>query len=249
MRPAKNLKDGKIYAVKTYNKLKLTEKNKKDIVYLETSILERLNHKGIVKMFDRIENRRNIHIIMEHAGDQHLKQKILNNKIQGKSALYKIMQKIASAVEYMHSLHISHNDLKLENIVLKQNEPKIVDFGFGRTDADRKMSMICGTPNYMSPELLARQIHFAKPCDVWALGVIFYFMLHKKFPFVAKNEIELMQTVKTGEVEYRPDLENWMIDLFEDIFEVEVIDRILIGDVVRRLGEGLIRLEMQDGED
>jgi len=217
----------------------LSEKNKKETVYLEAEILlEKLSHPGIVSIYDRIENRRNIHIVMEHAGDENLKQKISNSKNFSREKLYKIMIKISKAVEYMHILDITHNDLKLENIVLKNLEPKIVDFGFGRKNCSKKMSMICGTPNYMSPELLAREIHYAKPCDVWALGVIFYYMLHKKFPFVAKTEIDLIEKVKSGYVVYGPEIDFWLVDVFKGIFKVDSQDRWDIGEVVRRLEAG-----------
>ena len=72
---------------------------------------------------------------------------------------------------------------------------KVVDFGFSRAKASRSRTSICGTPNYMSPELLLKKKHYGKPADVWALGVLLYYMMTNKFPYYARSEEELIMKV------------------------------------------------------
>jgi serine/threonine protein kinase len=100
------------------------------------------------------------------------------------------------AVKYLHDECITHRDLKLENVVLNQeNEPCLVDFGFAVDEQDHSMpkaSQVCGTPNYMAPELFDKAIVDAYKTDVWAIGINLYLM-HSKgdFPFKGKTPKEL----------------------------------------------------------
>eukprot|EP00826_Nyctotherus_ovalis_P034295 TRINITY_DN2834_c0_g1_i2.p1 TRINITY_DN2834_c0_g1~~TRINITY_DN2834_c0_g1_i2.p1 ORF type:complete len:224 (+),score=43.52 TRINITY_DN2834_c0_g1_i2:83-754(+) len=99
-----------------------------------------------------------------------------------KIALFK---QIAMAIAYCHSKSVAHRDLKMENILITpQNYVKIIDFGFSvRTKPDWKCKILCGTPNYMAPEIISKHEYYPHPTDVWALGVIFYYILTGVFPF------------------------------------------------------------------
>ena len=81
----------------------------------------------------------------------------------------------------------------------------IVDFGFAtKIPLTEHTSTICGTPNYMSPELIMKKdVSDFKKTDSWALGVVLYYLLMKKFPFVGLKETELMLNV----IEASPNLE------------------------------------------
>lgn len=226
VRPARNLKTGKIFAIKTYNKLKLAD-NKKETVYRECRILKKIDHKNVIKLYEMFENRRNIHLVMEYGGDIDLKAKLDYQIKYSRKEIKSILRQIACALDYIHGLNIAHNDVKLENIVITKKDVKLVDFGFARENCDKKITMICGTPNYMSPELLMREKHCAKKSDVWAFGVLmFYTLSGKKFPFVAKNEIELLQIVRDGNVDYSK---------LEDRQAEEVLRKIFVIDPLKRI--------------
>jgi len=67
-----------------------------------------------------------------------------------------------SAVAYLHNFGLVHRDLKLENILINDtggmNEIKIIDFGFATNcQAGHRLSMFCGTPCYMDPDLVKRK--------------------------------------------------------------------------------------------
>lgn len=239
VRPARKLSTGKVYAIKTYNKLKLADKEK-NIVSREAKILKKIDHENIIKLYEMHENRRNIHLVMEFGGKIDLKARLdkLPKLDQNESKF--ILRQIAEALNHIHSLNIAHNDVKLENIVLtkssKKNFVKLVDFGFARENCDKMITMICGTPNYMSPELLMREKHDAKKSDVWAFGVLaFYFLGGKKFPFKVKNEIELLEQVKECDIDYSG---------LGDPEAVEMLQRVFVVEPGKRAGfEELLRMK------
>ena len=227
VRPAIHLHNGKIFAIKTYNKIKLCNPSKRENVESEILHLTTLSHPNVIQFIDRFENRRNIHVVIEYAGKNNLK-KVLDDEKQkyelrrsksqigvclgqslwpgvGVSRALKYVRQVIEAVQHIHSRGVVHRDLKLENVVINEDshELKLVDFGFAREDRMEVMrSEICGTPNYMAPELHLREKHLSKPTDIWAIGVIIYYLLTGSFPFFGKTEVELNQSVIKAEPDY-----------------------------------------------
>jgi polo-like kinase 1 len=91
-----------------------------------------------------------------------------------------------SALKYLHAHRVIHRDLKLGNLFLTDKmEEKIGDFGLATKlefEGDRKRT-ICGTPNYIAPEILDGKQGHSYEVDIWSLGVIIYTLLIGKPPF------------------------------------------------------------------
>ncbi|KAL4139572.1 hypothetical protein PRIC2_003067 [Phytophthora ramorum] len=128
---------------------------------------------------------------------------------------------ILSALEYLHDQGLLYRDLKLENLVLdKVGYLKILDFGFTKPDAQRaedgnddgektqsaRNLTLCGSMDYMAPEVLLRQSHDHR-VDVWSFGIIMYEMLLGKTPFYHENPRELGRRITTENVEFPNDFE------------------------------------------
>ena len=93
---------------------------------------------------------------------------------------------IINALKYLHAHRIIHRDLKLGNLFLNDKmEIKLGDFGLAtKLDFDgEKKRTICGTPNYIAPEVLEGKCGHSYEVDVWSLGVIIYTLIIGKPPF------------------------------------------------------------------
>ncbi|XP_003381647.1 protein kinase 2 [Trichinella spiralis] len=92
-------------------------------------------------------------------------------------------------LDYMHSKNIVYRDLKMENILLnEQAHIRLVDFGFSKQlDGSRRTNTICGTLNYMAPEIFSG---FGYDCSVdwWSLGVLLHTLAVGEFPFQVSRE-------------------------------------------------------------
>lgn len=99
-----------------------------------------------------------------------------------------IFKQIVESVEYCHQNLIFHRDLKTENIMVdKEKNVKLIDFGFSlRQRSLGRLSLFCGTPNYMSPEVILKKEYYGGPNDIWALGVLLFRISSGRFPFVGK---------------------------------------------------------------
>jgi serine/threonine protein kinase len=96
-----------------------------------------------------------------------------------------IFRQIVEAVAYCHRQGVYHRDIKSENVLIdKYRKIKIIDFGFSIKSApSTKLTLFCGTPNYMSPEIILKRDYLGGPSDTWALGVLLFVLTAGYFPF------------------------------------------------------------------
>lgn len=116
----------------------------------------------------------------------------------------KVLLKICEGLKFLHQNRIVHSDIKLQNILCSDHDTvKIADFGFSKIltleQAENfgyvKGGSIQGTPRYMSQELLTEgRISFGN--DVWALGVLIYFVNYDKYPFNGKDREKTFALIK-----------------------------------------------------
>ena len=120
------------------------------------------------------------------------------------------MRATLSAVSYLHDHGIVHRDLKPENLLFRTPEDNadllIADFGLSRIMDEEQFHVLtttCGTPGYMAPEIFKKTGH-GKPVDIWAIGVITYFLLCGYTPFDRESNLEEMQAILVADYSFTP---------------------------------------------
>ena len=121
----------------------------------------------------------------------------LNKRCMTRLQKYSVMKQITKAVKFLHKHNMLHRDIKLENILVtpEDNEKlnaKLIDYGLAASlEFDEEIELIrdCGSPAYKAPEVIpieydvySLHIH-TKAIDIFSLGVLFYALLYKKYPF------------------------------------------------------------------
>ena len=227
--------------MKIYEKEKLNDNSKKKCVIREIEILKRIKHKNIAKLIEVINTHKQILIIQELVNGISLREyynrEIRNQKgiSEHKSNIFKkIFKQIFEAMNYLHKHHISHRDIKLENILMTRDyEIKIIDFGFGIYNPENKLqNFFCGTPNYMPPEIAYKKPYFGDKADLWSLGILIYKMFCADFPFKGKTEKDLYKYIKKGTftlASYTPD---YIKRIIYNLIEVDPYRRITCEDVL-----------------
>lgn len=203
--------------MKIYDKIRLNDPVKKRSVSREITLMQRLDHPNIVKFYDSIDTNKTINLVMEHVKGKslysYLKAKRYR-RIDERDAKI-LFKQIVDGVNYLHKQNIAHRDLKPDNILLEDKygsgsfstdlNVKIIDFGFSISmQGEKKLRTFCGTPSFMSPEIVSKKEYCGKQVDLWALGVILYSMVFGRTPFRAENERELYRKISKGSF-YFPD--------------------------------------------
>ncbi len=179
----------------------LTKQTLKRALATEINIMQGLDHPNIVKLIavvtDHTDDNERLWVVMElcEGGDfrNFLKDPANPDKQRRLSEKWarKYMQDILNGLRYLRSKQIIHRDLKPHNLLMTKNRQniKISDFGFARIlGSDALEATMCGTPLYMSPQVLSGERYDSK-ADLWSVGVILYEMLCGVRPFRDVNDI------------------------------------------------------------
>ncbi|KAI8147469.1 hypothetical protein BJV82DRAFT_595554 [Fennellomyces sp. T-0311] len=183
-----HIETGQEVAIKLIKKDNIDSSTRMSKVEREISVLRKVRHPYIVKLYDVIETERYIGIILQCASGGELFEYILAHRYLKEKDASRLFAQLISGVHYMHKKHIIHRDLKLENLLLDRNRCIIItDFGFANQFSSAKddlMSTSCGSPCYAAPELVISEgLYVGSAVDIWSCGVILYAMLCGYLPF------------------------------------------------------------------
>ena len=226
---------GRLVAIKSINKTKITTERQKSKIQIETSIMKTLSKSDhIVKMFETYETQKHICIVMEYicAGDllSYIRKR---SKLNEQIAKY-IFKQIILGLQFIHNHNIVHRDIKLDNILIDlDNKIKICDFGVSKRVVNNdKMFDHCGTPTYIAPEILRNKGYEGYGVDVWSSGVVLYAMLSGTVPFKGNDLNELHDVIMKGSYKEIKDISNEASHLLKCILEVDPRKRISVNDIL-----------------
>jgi len=229
------------YAIKIYSRESLLDPQKRNTIKNEINILKQLDNVNVMKLYEDINTPKYLYLVMEYINGISLLETIKKDKnhyFEEKRAI-KIFIQIVKGISYCQSKNICHRDIKLENILLIDNDiVKIIDFGFAvKTNKETYQKLFCGTPSYMAPEIVNKEKYIAQYSDLWSLGVLFFAMLYGRFPFRAKTQDELFVKINEANVIFPDDIEvNYKIkDLLRKIFVVIPTQRISLNEILNEL--------------
>jgi tRNA A-37 threonylcarbamoyl transferase component Bud32 len=181
-----HIKTKEEFAVKIYPRKYLTDSTKRENIENEIRILSSIDNPNIIKFHKSVEGNKFIYIITDYAGSSSLQQILANGSVRSlpEANAAPFIFKIAHAIDYLHTKGIIHRDIKLHNILVHKDSLKLIDFGFAiKNQDDDLLKVFCGTPSYMSPEILQKKPYKGKPCDMWALGICVFRIIFGEFPF------------------------------------------------------------------
>ena len=134
-------------------------------------------------------------MILELLNGRSLRSILRSEKTFSEEKCTQILRPVLEALAYIHSLNISHRDIKLENIMLdSEGNPKIIDFGFS-IHSSKRLKTYCGTLPYMPPEMVNKRDYKGPSVDMWAFGVLMYITLTGLFPFIGFSEKDLIYKI------------------------------------------------------
>ncbi|GBG23829.1 RasGEF domain-containing serine/threonine-protein kinase X [Hondaea fermentalgiana] len=190
---------GLVVAIK---KQKLADPDLERYIRKELAILRRCNHPGLVKYIGACKvDEKTIYIATEYCRGGDLRRLLQSSRALGWKLRANILRGVADALEYMHDRGLIHRDVKTENVLLDETlNPKLCDFGFARdaapgTDARGRVMTMCGTDEFMAPEVIFGMAYDTK-ADVFGFGIIIAETIARKVP--GKRDKFLVRKPMTG---------------------------------------------------
>ncbi|RPH47520.1 MAG: serine/threonine protein kinase, partial [Planctomycetota bacterium] len=195
---------GRIVAVKVLRESMFGHSLVRERFARESQALARLDHAGVVKVFDAGSEGDKAYLVMELVAGESL-AKVLAAKRLDRRALLRLLEKVARGVQHAHEKGVIHRDLKPENILVTGEEPKVADFGLAHlvesSPALTRSGSVLGTPMYMAPEQVEGGKEITARTDVHALGVLLYEILAGRPPHTAESLPEVYAKIAREEPE------------------------------------------------
>jgi eukaryotic-like serine/threonine-protein kinase len=193
---------GRDVAIKLYNEAAPDDEGEQQITrkmfFNEAQMVGRLQHPGILPIFDAGEEDGRYYVVMEHIhGARTLAAYCRPDNLLPIDEVVKIIFGAARAMHYAHARGVVHRDIKPSNIMLTiQNEVRVIDFGiaFWRDTEVSAIRGVAGSPSYMSPEQVKAE-EIGPASDLYALGAVMYELLTGRRPFKASNLARLLHKI------------------------------------------------------
>ncbi|XP_077499477.1 serine/threonine-protein kinase NIM1 [Amblyomma americanum] len=240
-------------AVKILDKSKMDAKTQR-MLAREIASMEALHHPHVIRLYEVIETLSRVHLALEFAPGGELFQKITSDGRYTEEDARVVFAQVASAINHMHERNIVHRDIKAENVFIAgHNLVKVGDFGFSTQlrSRDEALGTFCGSPPYAAPELFRDESYAGPGVDVWALGVLLYFVVTACMPFRAQTVAALKKLILEGNYAIPEYLSESCKKLIASILQVCPQDRPTVADIGRsewlrsqRLPEGYPRYNM-----
>eukprot|EP00842_Homolaphlyctis_polyrhiza_P003477 jgi/Hompol1/412/HPOL_003644-RA len=196
------------FAVKVVHKPSLKSSKQTQKLLSEIKIHKSFAHPSIVKFHHVFEDDENVYMILELCENKTFVDMLKKRKRLTEPEVRYYMFQLLDSVRYMHRHGVIHRDIKLGNLFLaRRMQLKIGDFGLAtviKHDGERKMT-ICGTPNYIAPEVLSKEGHSFE-VDTWSVGIVMYTLVVGKPPFQTKDVKEIYERISRNEYEFPKDI-------------------------------------------
>ncbi|OMJ74005.1 hypothetical protein SteCoe_27187 [Stentor coeruleus] len=229
---ARHLITSALVAIKVLNKAEIKSKNLYLKVKREIKILRSFHHPNIIRLYDIVESSNSLLIVMEFLPGGELYNIIEQNRLSEDQVRMYFLQ-IFSGLEYIHTQGYSHRDIKLENLMLDQeNKVKIGDFGLSNVLKQGDfLKTQCGSPNYAAPEVISGEKYCGSEVDVWSLGVVLYALVARELPFDDPSIPALFARIKSGSYKFQHHFSDSLKDLIARMLNIDPIARITISQI------------------
>ncbi|OHS97315.1 hypothetical protein TRFO_36513 [Tritrichomonas foetus] len=204
IRLANHVQTGELVAVKTILKSNMNSHKKVTDLFREIQNLISLrDHKNIIKLYEVVDVGDSFYMVMEYADNNDLCQYISKNVTISENKIRSFFRVMLKTISDLHQRNIVHRSMKIESFLLDSKlRIKLIDFSNSRThkENDGLCTTISGTAQYEPPELIKGDPYDPKKLDSWTLGVIFYIMLFKEFPFNCPSLTETLQLILNSDI-------------------------------------------------
>ncbi|KAG8453888.1 hypothetical protein GDO86_000493 [Hymenochirus boettgeri] len=232
---AQSINTGIEVAIKMIDKKAMQKVGMVQRVRNEVEIHCQLKHPSILELYNYFEDNNYVYLILEmcHNGEMNRFLKNRKKPFSEEEARH-FMHQIVTGMLYLHSHGILHRDLTLSNLLLSSDmNIKIADFGLAAQlkMPNEKHFTMCGTPNYIAPEIATRSAHGLES-DVWSLGCMLYTFLVGRPPFDTDTVKNTLNKIVLADYEMPNFMSKEAKDLIFQLLRKNPADRLSLSSVL-----------------
>jgi len=176
-----------IVAIKVLQKSQLQKAGVEHQLRREIEIQSHLRNRNILRMYGYFFDTKRIYLILEYSPGGELYKRLMSKGRFTEQTSAQYISDLAQALDYCHQKHVIHRDIKPENLLVgAHGEIKIADFGWSVHAPTSRRNTMCGTLDYLPPEMVEGREH-DEQVDVWSLGVLLFEFLVGNPPFEAEG--------------------------------------------------------------
>lgn len=228
---AREKKEKFIIALKVLEKKQLADARVEHQLRREIEIQCHLRHRNILRLYGFFYDEKRVYLILEYAPQGELYRRLQKQGRFSEKLSAKYTLAMASALAYCHSKSVIHRDIKPENLLLGiQGEVKIADFGWSVHAPTSRRKTLCGTPDYLSPEMIKGKEH-SNAVDIWALGVLLFEFLVGNPPFEADDIKETYRRIVKCQAKFPAHVSAGARDLIAKMLRKEPHKRLALSKI------------------
>lgn len=222
-----------VVALKVLFKSQLQKAQVEHQLRREIEIQSHLRHPNILRLYGYFYDSIRVYLILEYAPQGELyKQLQKETKFTEKRSATYIAQ-LADALMYCHSKKVIHRDIKPENLLVSlKGDLKIADFGWSVHAPSSRRTTLCGTLDYLPPEMVENRRHDEK-VDLWGLGVLCYEFLVGKPPFEAPTSEETHKRISKVDLQFPSHVSAGARDLISKLLKHDPQKRLPLMEVLK----------------
>lgn len=199
---AREIESQYVVALKVLFKSQILDSEIEHQVRREVEIQCRLRHPNILRMYGYFHDEKRIYLILEYAKHGALYKLLKDHGRFDEKIAAAYVRDLTKALIYCHTKKVIHRDIKPENLLIGHKmELKIADFGWSVHSPSSRRMTLCGTLDYLSPEMVEGKPH-SYAVDIWSLGVLCYELLVGMPPFDAKDSHQTYRKIRYVIIKY-----------------------------------------------
>ena len=246
---AEDIKNSSLYALKIVDKTFLEILGKTEEAFIEQYMLIHLKNKNIINLISCFQTKQKLIFVLEYLKngnfEDYLKQIQSKNGILSYETSKFYLAEMLNILLLFQQKNIAHLDLKPSNFLLDERlHLKLIDFATSKIigkeydikskkfiNINKKIDNLIGTAEYVSPEIINKNVQNYKSCDIWSFGIIMYELFHGYTPFKGKNDLETIENIKKGEYKINEKLPNDVKDLIIKLLNYNQNERLGLNDI------------------
>uniref|UniRef100_A0A1I7Y5D4 Aurora kinase n=1 Tax=Steinernema glaseri TaxID=37863 RepID=A0A1I7Y5D4_9BILA len=221
-----------IVALKVLFKNQLEKHNLETQLRREIEIQYHLRHPNILRLFGYFHDSTRVYIVLEYAGRGCVYDLLKKDKkfTAPRSAYY--ISQVADGLHYCHKKKVIHRDIKPENLLVTADDKvKLADFGWSVHSPSSRRSTVCGTLDYICPEMLENRVH-NYTVDNWSVGVLLYEFLSGEPPFMMEGQNDTMDRIRKAQYKFTEDIPEGARDVIAKLLHKDGNQRLPLPDVM-----------------